>query len=110
LHALVLDSLEAFLGNGFTAYGGCGPCFSLSHSDLVHPYYDFCLLGSTDLLPQVLGLVIEELIQGDKVGNYMVHQVFLAAASFQVSHAGLPNRGSDLGGKYLIGVGTTCSS
>jgi hypothetical protein len=29
------------------------------------------LLGPTDLLPQVLGLVIEELIQGDKVGDYV---------------------------------------
>jgi hypothetical protein len=91
LHALVLDSLEAFLGNGFTAYGGCGPCFCLSHSDLVHPHCDFSLLGPTDLLPQVLGLVIEELIQGDKVGDYVVQQVLLVAASFQVSHAGLPN-------------------
>jgi hypothetical protein len=91
LHALVLDSHEAFLGNDFTAYGGCGPCFSLSHSDLVHPYCDFRLLGPTDLLPQVLGLIIEELIQGDRVGNYMVQQVFLVAASLQVSHAGLPN-------------------
>jgi hypothetical protein len=44
-------------------------------------------------------LVIEELIQGDKVGNYVVQQVFLAAASFQVSHAGLPNWGSDGGRK-----------
>jgi hypothetical protein len=47
----------------------------------------------------VLGLVIEELIQGDKVGNYMVQQVFLVAASFQVSHVGLPNWGSDGGRK-----------
>jgi hypothetical protein len=45
----------------------------------------------TDLLSQVLGLVIEELIQGDKVGDYVVQQVFLVAVSFQVSHAGLPN-------------------
>jgi hypothetical protein len=44
-------------------------------------------------------LVIEELIQGDKVGNYVVQQVFLVAASFQVSHAGLPNWGSDGGRK-----------
>jgi hypothetical protein len=45
----------------------------------------------------VSGLVIEELIQGDKVGDYVVQQVFLVAASFQVSHAGLPNWGSDGG-------------
>jgi hypothetical protein len=91
LHVLVLDPPEAFMGNGFTADGGCGPCISLSHSDLVHPYCDFRLLGLTDLLPQELGLVIEEFVQGDEVGNYVVQQVFLVAASFQVSHAGLPN-------------------
>jgi hypothetical protein len=94
-----LDLPEAFVGNGFTAYGGCGPCFSLSHSDLVHPYCDFRLLGPTDLLPQELGLVIEEFVQGHEVGNYVVQQVFLVAASFQVSHAGLPNWGSDGGRK-----------
>jgi hypothetical protein len=59
---LVLDSSEAFLGNGFTAYGCCGPCFSLSHSDLVHPHCDFSLLGPADLFTQVLGLVIKELV------------------------------------------------
>jgi hypothetical protein len=62
LHVLVLDSSEAFLGNGFTAYGCCGPCFSLSHSDLVHPHCDFSLLGPADLFTQVLGLVIKELV------------------------------------------------
>jgi hypothetical protein len=91
LHALVLDSPKAFLGNRFTAYGGCGSCFSLSHSDVVHPHCDFGLLGPTDLFPQVPGLVIKEFIQGDKVGDYVVQHVFLVAASFQVSHAGLPN-------------------
>jgi hypothetical protein len=40
----------------------------------------------------------------------VVQQVFLVAASFQVSHAGLPNWGSDGGRKYLISVGTRCSS
>jgi hypothetical protein len=98
------------MGNGFTAYGGCGSCFSLSHSDLVHPHCDFGLLGPTDLLPQELGLVIEEFVQGDEVGNYVVQQVFLVAASFQFSHVGLPDWGSDGGEKYLIGVGTRCSS
>jgi hypothetical protein len=53
------------------------------------------LLGSTDLLPQELGLVIKEFVQGDEVGNYVVQQVFSVAASFQVSHAGLPDWGSD---------------
>jgi hypothetical protein len=41
------------MGNSFTNYGGCGPCFSLSYSNLVHPYCDFYLLGPTDLIPQV---------------------------------------------------------
>jgi hypothetical protein len=72
LHALVLDPSEAFLGNGFTAYGCGGPRFSLSHSDLVHPHCDFSLLGPADLFPQVSGLVIKELVQGDKVGDYVV--------------------------------------
>jgi hypothetical protein len=57
------------------------------------------LLGPTDLLPQEFGLVVEELIQEDKVGNYVVQKVFLVAASFQVSHAGLPYWGSDGGRK-----------
>jgi hypothetical protein len=68
------------------------------------------LLDPTDLLPQELGLVIEEFVQGDELGNYMVQQVFLVVASFQVSHAGLLDWGSDGGGKYLISVGTRCSS
>jgi hypothetical protein len=44
-------------------------------------------------------LVIKEFVQGDEVGNYVVQHVFLVAASFQVSHAGLPNWGSDGGRK-----------
>jgi hypothetical protein len=51
------------------------------------------------LLPQELGLVIKEFFQGDEIGNYVVQQVFLVAASFQVSHACLPNWGSDGGRK-----------
>jgi hypothetical protein len=51
------------------------------------------------LLPQELGLVIKEFVQGDEVGNYVVQHVFLVVASFQVSHAGLPNWGSDGGRK-----------
>jgi hypothetical protein len=62
------------------------------------------------LLPQELGLIIKEFVQRDEVGNYVVQKVFLVAVSFQVSHAGLPDWGSDGGGKYLIGVGTRCSS
>jgi hypothetical protein len=45
----------------------------------------------------VPGLVIKELVQGDKVGDYVVQQVFLVAMSFQVPHAGLANWGSDGG-------------
>jgi hypothetical protein len=44
-------------------------------------------------------LVIKEFVQGDEVGNYVVQQVFLVAASFQVSHAVLPDWGSDGGRK-----------
>jgi hypothetical protein len=47
------------------------------------------------LLSQELGLVIEEFIQGGEVGNYVVQKVFLVAAPFQVSHAGLLDWGSD---------------
>jgi hypothetical protein len=82
LHALILDPPEAFMGNSFTTYGGCGPCFSLSHSNLVHPHCDFRLLGSTDLLPQKPSLLVKELVQGDKVGYHMVQQIFLVAVSF----------------------------
>jgi hypothetical protein len=34
------------------------------------------------LLPQELGLVIEEFVQGDEVGDYVVQQVFLVVTSF----------------------------
>jgi hypothetical protein len=44
-------------------------------------------------------LVIKEFVQGDEVGNYVVQQVFLVVASFQVSHACLPDWGSDGGRK-----------
>jgi hypothetical protein len=57
------------------------------------------LFGPTDLLPQELGLVIKEFVQGDEVGNYVVQQVFLVLVSFQVSHACLPDWGSDGGRK-----------
>jgi hypothetical protein len=42
-------------------------------------------------------LVIKDLIQGDKVGDYVVKQVLLVAASFQVPHVCLPNWGPDGG-------------
>jgi hypothetical protein len=53
------------------------------------------LLGPIDFLPQELGLVIRKFVQGDEVGNYVVQHVFLVAVSFKVSHAGLPDWGSD---------------
>jgi hypothetical protein len=40
----------------------------------------------------------------------VVQQVFLVVVSFQVSHAGLPNWGSDGGRKVPHCVGTRCSS
>jgi hypothetical protein len=49
------------------------------------------LLGPTDLLPEELGLIIKEFVQGDEVGTYMVQKVFLVAALFQVSHVSLPD-------------------
>jgi hypothetical protein len=36
-------------------------------------------------------LLVEELVQGDKVGDHMVQKVFLMVAPFQVPHAGLPD-------------------
>jgi hypothetical protein len=36
-------------------------------------------------------LLVEELVQGDEVGDHMVQKVFLMAAPFQVPHAGLPD-------------------
>jgi hypothetical protein len=56
------------MGNSFTTYGGCGPCFILGYSNLVHSYCDFCLFSMTDLLPQEPSLIVKELIQGDEVG------------------------------------------
>jgi hypothetical protein len=44
-------------------------------------------------------LLIEELVQGDEVGDHMVQKVFLMAAPFQVSHAGLPDLRPDGWGK-----------
>jgi hypothetical protein len=36
-------------------------------------------------------LLVEELIQGDEVGDHMVQKVFLMAVPFQVPHVGLPD-------------------
>jgi hypothetical protein len=50
LHAPILDLPEAFLGDGFATYSSRGPCFGLSHPDLVHPYCKLCLLSPVGLL------------------------------------------------------------
>jgi hypothetical protein len=36
-------------------------------------------------------LLVEEIIQGDEVGDHMVQKVFLVVAPFQVPHTGLPD-------------------
>jgi hypothetical protein len=33
-------------------------------SDLLYPYRELCLLGSVSLLPQKVGLLVKELVQG----------------------------------------------
>jgi hypothetical protein len=55
---------EAILGDCFAADRGCGSCLGLGCSDLLQSYYELCLLGSMGLLPQEVGLLIEELVQG----------------------------------------------
>jgi hypothetical protein len=79
------------MSDGFATYSGRGPCFGLSHPDLVHPHCKLSLLGPVGLLPQESGLLVEELIQEDEVGDHIVQEVFLMAAPFQVPHAGLPD-------------------
>jgi hypothetical protein len=44
-------------------------------------------------------VLVEELVQGDEVGDHMVQNVFLMAAPFQVPHAGLPDLCPDGWGK-----------
>jgi hypothetical protein len=44
-------------------------------------------------------LLVEELVQGDGVGDHMVQKVFLMAAPFQVPHAGLLDLHPDGRGK-----------
>jgi hypothetical protein len=46
-----------------------------------------------------LGLLVEELIQGDEVGDHMVQNIFLLAAPFQVPHASLLDLRPDDRGK-----------
>jgi hypothetical protein len=64
LHTPVSGLLEALLGDCFAADRGCGSCFGLGCSNLLQSYCELCLLGSMGLLPQEVGLLIEELVQG----------------------------------------------
>ena len=62
LHMLVTGLPEALLSNRFTADHGCGSCLGLGCSDLLEPHRELSLLGTMGLLPQQVGLFIEELI------------------------------------------------
>ena len=55
---------EALQGNRFAADCGCGSCLGLGYPDLLQSYRNLCLLGSMGLLPQDVGLLVKELIQG----------------------------------------------
>ena len=63
LHAPVSVLSETLLCNWFTADRGCGSCLGLGCSDLLEPHRELSLLGTMGLLPQQVGLFIEELIQ-----------------------------------------------
>ena len=64
LHTPVSGLPEAFLSNCFAADHGYGFCLGLGCSDLLQSYRELCLLGSMGLLPQNIGLLVKELIQG----------------------------------------------
>src|SRR6185312_9593536 len=95
LHAPVSGLSEALLCHCFTADCGCGSCLGLGCSDLLEPHREFSLLGTIGLLPQQVGLLIEELVQSGQIVSHLVQRVYFMAAPFQASHAGFPNRGSD---------------
>ena len=63
LHVPVWGLSEALLCNCFTADRGCGSCLGLGCSDLLESHRELSLLGTMGLLPQQVGLFIEELIQ-----------------------------------------------
>ena len=63
LHAPVSGLSETLLCNCFTADRGCGSCLGLGCSNLLEPHREFSLLSTRCLLPQQVGLFIEELIQ-----------------------------------------------
>jgi hypothetical protein len=47
----ILDLPEVLMSGGFATYSGRGPCFGLSHPDLVHSHCKLSLLGLVGLLP-----------------------------------------------------------
>ena len=64
LHVPVSGLSEALLCNCFTADRGCGSCLGLGCSDLLEPHREFSLLSMMGLLPQQVGLLVKELVQG----------------------------------------------
>ena len=64
LHTPVSGLPEALLSNCFTADRGCGSCLGLGCSYLLQSHRELRLLGSMGLLPQNVGLLVKELIQG----------------------------------------------
>jgi hypothetical protein len=64
LHAPISGLPEALLGDRFATDCGCGSRLGVGGSDLLYPYCELCLLGSMGLLPQKVGLLIKELVQG----------------------------------------------
>ena len=64
LHTPVSGLPEALLSDCFTADRGCGSRLALCCSYLLQSHRELCLLGSMGLLPQNIGLLVKELIQG----------------------------------------------
>ena len=64
LHTPVSGLPEALLSNCFAADRSCGSCLALGYPDLLQSYRELCMLGSMGLLPQDVGLLVKELIQG----------------------------------------------
>src|SRR6185503_14113827 len=89
LHTPISGLPEALLSNRFAADRGCGSCLGLQS------YRELCLLGSMGLLPQNIGLLVKELIQGGYVSSHLVQRVFFMAAPFQTPHACFPSWGPD---------------
>ena len=64
LHTPVSGLPEALLSNCFTTDRGCGSRLGLGCLYLWQSYRELCLVGSMGLLPQNVGLLVKELIQG----------------------------------------------